>query len=177
MWRVKRILACALSLFGVAHAQDVDPRTPLMLDLPKGVAIAVTPITRQQWQAVMGSEHTLTVRQANEAQNGVSWEAAQDYTRQLSALTGDEYRLPTWEEWLLATRSVPELGMQPGVSEWTSSCAADGDCRVRRVRGGVWCSAEQESPYAATPCAWPVTHRSTGLGFRVVRMVKAKQKP
>ena len=126
----------------------------------------------------------------------VNWNDAQEYVRWLSAETGQEYSLPTEEDWANAAVGTSEgCGLDPDQSgtcpapysepndvglrdmvgnvwEWTSDCW-EGNCDAHIARGSAW----TESPTTLSPnarSAIPAGYRHFGLGFRVARVVDNK---
>lgn len=68
--------------------------------------ISQTEITQGQWKAVMGALplHIGNNMGDNYPVVGVTWDDCQDYVKKLSALTGQEFRLPTEAQWEFAAR-------------------------------------------------------------------------
>lgn len=68
--------------------------------------IAMTEVTQAQWRAVMGSDPAqLKFEDCDECPvESITWNEAQEFLKQLNALTGKRYRLPTEAEWEFAAR-------------------------------------------------------------------------
>ena len=66
-------------------------------------SIGETEVTQALWQAVMGSNPS-DFSGSNKPVEYVSWVYCQDFIRQLNALTGENFRLPTEAEWEYAAR-------------------------------------------------------------------------
>jgi uncharacterized protein (TIGR02145 family) len=62
------------------------------------------PVTRGEWQALMGPDPVHVRDDPNLPVSSVSWEDAEDFISQLNALTTGGYRLPTEAEWEYAAR-------------------------------------------------------------------------
>lgn len=60
-------------------------------------------ITQREWVRVMGYNNSMFVSPKNPVEN-ITWYEAQEFVAKLSQLTGDNYRLPTEEEWEWAAR-------------------------------------------------------------------------
>lgn len=128
-WRWVAVAGAALTVavFGVvlwlAHWQDDGIR---MCDCG-GYALSETPVTRAQWQAVMGGA---TPEPGTERwpMTNVSWSEVTNFCARLSAQDGRLYRLPTAAEWTGAYRKgntaqamTPETTMDVGLR--TQNCA------------------------------------------------------
>lgn len=92
-----------------------------------GYALSETPVTRAQWQAVMGGT---TPEPGTERwpMTNVSWSEVTNFCARLSAQAGRLYRLPTAAEWTRAYRKgntaqtmTPETTMDVGLR--TQNCA------------------------------------------------------
>jgi formylglycine-generating enzyme required for sulfatase activity len=59
------------------------------------------PVTQAQWEAVMGQNPAHFIDNERPVES-VSWEDSQTFIKQLNALTGKNYRLPTEAEWEFA---------------------------------------------------------------------------
>jgi len=62
------------------------------------------PVTQEQWQVIMGNNPS-RFQGAKRPVDGVSWNGAQDFCREMSAKTGQTVRLPTEAEWEFACRA------------------------------------------------------------------------
>ncbi len=65
--------------------------------------IGETEVTRELWQAVMGTSSSSS-GEKNLPISGVSWEVCQNFIAELNAMTGKKFRLPTEAEWEYAAR-------------------------------------------------------------------------
>jgi formylglycine-generating enzyme required for sulfatase activity len=61
-------------------------------------------VTQAQWRAVMGANPS-RFKGGNLPVENVSWDDAKEFCRNLSQMTGEEYRLPTEAEWEYACRA------------------------------------------------------------------------
>jgi len=61
------------------------------------------PVTQKQWKAVMGS-NSGNITDDNYPVQGVSWDNAKKFIRELNKLTNRNYRLPTEAEWQYAAK-------------------------------------------------------------------------
>lgn len=69
-----------------------------------GFAMGKTPVTQEQWQAVMGTNPAHFSGPSRPVEN-VSWWEAMEFCDRLSKMTGKFYRLPTEAEWEYACRA------------------------------------------------------------------------
>ena len=67
-------------------------------------AIGKFEITQEQWKALMGNNPSRFISALSPVEQ-VSWDDAQEFTKKLSEVTGQQYRLPTEAEWEFAARS------------------------------------------------------------------------
>ena len=66
--------------------------------------IGITPVTQQQWEAVMGSTPS-SFNGGDRPVEQVSWDDAVNFCKRLSKKEGKRYRLPTEAEWEYACRA------------------------------------------------------------------------
>ena len=84
---------------------DDDEKPVHQVDVP-AFAIGKTEVTQAQWRAVMGSNPSKFSDDCDHCPvERVSWHAAQEYLKRLSAGTGQRYRLPSEAEWEYACRA------------------------------------------------------------------------
>jgi len=82
---------------------DEKPQHPVTLTKP--FFLGKTPVTQEQWKAVMGSEPSVFKGAKHPVEN-VSWHEAQEFIRRLNGIEGtNNYRLPTEAEWEYAARA------------------------------------------------------------------------
>jgi formylglycine-generating enzyme required for sulfatase activity len=65
--------------------------------------IGETEVTQELWQAVMGNNPSYFSGSQNPVA-GVNWSSCQTFIKELNALTGKQFRLPTEAEWEFAAR-------------------------------------------------------------------------
>ncbi len=65
--------------------------------------IGQTEVTQELWEAVMGSQPSAFSGNKKPVER-VSWEDCKEFIRQLNAITGQQFRLPTEAEWEFAAR-------------------------------------------------------------------------
>jgi formylglycine-generating enzyme required for sulfatase activity len=87
---------------GEKFRQEEEVQHKVTLSRP--FRIGMTEITQQQWDFVMGSNHS-EHQGGNLPVERVSWLNATEYCRKLSEKEGKKYRLPTEAEWEYACRS------------------------------------------------------------------------
>ncbi|MDD5961519.1 MAG: SUMF1/EgtB/PvdO family nonheme iron enzyme [Bacteroidales bacterium] len=66
--------------------------------------IGETEVTQELWEAVMGSNPSEFIGDNQRPVESVSWDACQEFIKELNQLTGKEFRLPTEAEWEYAAR-------------------------------------------------------------------------
>lgn len=69
--------------------------------------IGATEVTQALWVAVMGSNPAYSAGENLPVEN-VSWEDCQEFIKRLNRITGQNFRLPTEEEWEFAARGGKE---------------------------------------------------------------------
>ncbi len=84
--------------------KDEQPIHPVTIQPFKMSAI---PVTQAQYEAVMGHNPSEFKGADNPVEN-VSWNAAKEFCKKLSELTGREYRLPSEAQWEYACRAGSE---------------------------------------------------------------------
>lgn len=62
-------------------------------------------VTREQWQAVMGSNPATSEKGGQYPVDSVSWNDTREFIKRLNQKTGKKWRLPTEAEWEYAARS------------------------------------------------------------------------
>ncbi|MBI3444376.1 MAG: SUMF1/EgtB/PvdO family nonheme iron enzyme [Magnetospirillum sp.] len=72
--------------------------------IAKPYAIGRFEVTQAEWEALMGSNPSLTKGATNPVEH-VTWREAREYAKRLKEKTGKPYRLPTDAEWELAARA------------------------------------------------------------------------
>jgi formylglycine-generating enzyme required for sulfatase activity len=73
--------------------------------LTRGFYLGAYPVTREQWQAVMGTTPGRPRRRKNLPVETVSWDDCQAFVQKLRQTEGRPYRLPTEAEWEYACRA------------------------------------------------------------------------
>ncbi len=72
--------------------------------IAKAFAVGIYEVTQAEWRTIMGSNPSLYKEDKNPVQ-GVFWDEAKEFSRKLSAKTGQEYRLLSEAEWEYAARA------------------------------------------------------------------------
>ena len=80
-----------------------DDENPVHSVTLSGYYIGKTEVTQALWKTVMGSNPS-SFKGDNLPVECVSWDDCQEFIRKLSALTGQNFRLPTEAEWEFACR-------------------------------------------------------------------------
>ena len=91
---------------GATSEQDSDAldwEKPVHSVTLSGYFIGKTEVTQALWKAVMGSNPSFFEGDNRPVEN-VSWYDCQEFIRELNALTGQNFRLPTEAEWEFACR-------------------------------------------------------------------------
>jgi hypothetical protein len=148
-----------------------------MSDPPMTFEIARFPVTVAEYACFVSAggtppswaneEWERQAERRDRAVRGIAWTDAQAYVGWLSAITGDHWRLPTPDEWELATRNAGEKPVDGQVWEWCKKLA-----RTPAVEAGD----EYENWYLRIgvyhgPALNPLSASRLGpsIGFRVVR--------
>jgi formylglycine-generating enzyme required for sulfatase activity len=100
-------------------------------------ALGRVPVTQAQWRALVGEPRSRFKGDRLPVEN-VSWEAAGELCRRLSACTGRPYRLPTEAEWEYAARAGTTTPFAFGrtlTSDWANYC---GEHTYAREPGGLY---------------------------------------
>lgn len=84
------------------------------------------PITQAQWQAIMG-DNPSKFQEANHPVDQVSWFLAEEFCQTLSAVTGQDYRLPSEAEWEYAARAGTNTPFHFGETITTDLANYDGN--------------------------------------------------
>lgn len=82
-----------------AHSNE-KPAHKVQLD---SFSIGRTPVTQEQWEAVMGNNPSC-FKGAKLPVESVSWDDCQKFIKKLNQMTGKTFRLPTEAEWEFAVR-------------------------------------------------------------------------
>jgi uncharacterized protein (TIGR02996 family) len=94
--------------------------------LTRGFWLGVTPVTQEQWQAVMGSNPSRFREEHNLPVERVSWESCQKCCDKLTQVAGTTCRLPTEAEWEYACRGGTTTPFHFGVTISTDQANYDG---------------------------------------------------
>lgn len=86
--------------------QRIDGVILEMVSIPahRPLWVGKYPVTQAQWKAVTGTNPS-RFKGDNLPVESVSWDDAKEFCKKLSAMTGQEYRLPTEDEWEYACRA------------------------------------------------------------------------
>ena len=116
-------------------------------------SIGRTPVTQEQWEAVMGNNPSL-FKGAKLPVESVSWDDCQTFIKKLNQMTGKTFRLPTEAEWEFAARggnrskgykysgsnNVQDVawlwensGDKPLSGEWNKEMVLSNHCRTHEV--------------------------------------------
>ena len=86
-----------------ANVKQPDPSLPCIKIVEQPFYISQQPVTREQWKRVMNTEPWGNKEQNDSSidpiANWVTWPAAQEFCKKLSAIDGNVYRLPSQSEW------------------------------------------------------------------------------
>jgi formylglycine-generating enzyme required for sulfatase activity len=116
---------------------------------------AVTEVTQEQWQAVMGSNPAHFVKCGSQCPiERISWHEAQVFIKRLNALEKtDTYRLPTEAEWEYACRSGTRTAFNVGACLSSQQANYDGSIPMAGCTKGKY----RQSPVKVAefaPNAW-----------------------
>ncbi len=84
--------------------ENMDDACPVHKVMLSAFHIQATPVTQAQYEAVMGRDPSY-FKGPDRPVERVSWNDAVDFCNKLSALTGENYRLPSEAEWEYACRA------------------------------------------------------------------------
>lgn len=114
----------------------------------RSYSIGATEVTQALWEAVMGSNPSMT-QSPNLPVSNVTWDDCQEFIQKLNAQSGSHFRLPTEAEWEYAARSkATDDGKKiPSGSVYKqNSCKSVNECGInplgiKGMNGNVaeWC--------------------------------------
>ena len=116
---------------GSSEEYAYSDEQPVHLVTLSTYSIGQTEVTQELWEAVMGSNPS-EFQGSKRPVERVSWEACQNFIRELNSLTGQNFRLPTEAEWEYAARG----GKKTNGHEYAGSSAIndvawyDGNCSM-----------------------------------------------
>lgn len=86
-------------------SDETDNERPIhLVMLSRDYYIGRFPVTQELWRAVMGTEAFCYFKGDRLPVESVTWDECQVFTRRLSELTGEDFRLPTEAQWEYAAR-------------------------------------------------------------------------
>ena len=100
-------------------SREID-ETQHRVTLAKGYWLGATPITQEQWQAVVGSNPSHFKVGANLPVEKVTWHDCQTFCQKVGQATGHQFRLPSEAEWEYACRAGTTTAFW-----WGDSSSAD----------------------------------------------------
>jgi uncharacterized protein (TIGR02996 family) len=121
--------------------------------LTRGFWMGVFPVTQGQWRAVMGSNPFWLKGEGLPVEN-VSWDACQDFVRELGRTARERFRLPTEAEWEHACRSGTSTAFFFGDAASTDRANYDGNY-ISGPGGAKGAFREKSTPVGSfPPNAW-----------------------
>jgi uncharacterized protein (TIGR02996 family) len=120
------------------EARNNSLETQHRVILTQGYWLGIHPVTRGQWQAVMGSNPGDARGQNDLPVDGVSWDDCQEFIEHLGRKTGKRFCLPTEAEWEHACRAGTTTPFFFGETISAAQASYDGNYTYGESKEGVY---------------------------------------
>ena len=138
-----------------AHEAERNPEeTAHLVVLTQGFYLQTTPVTQNQWEAVM-KDNPSCFQAPDHPVDTVSWNDCQSFILLLNKLSGKRFRLPSEAEWEYACRAGTETAFALGNGHDLDSTQANFNGQFPAGQARAWQDRRQSTPVKSfLPNAW-----------------------
>jgi len=154
----------------IARADANDTGSAPSVSIKKSFAITVQGVSQAQFRRFCEDTFTPFPAQPRTGDDdpmvNVSWTEAREYLRWLSESTGQQYRLPSDDEWEFAAQLAKKSFSTGNVREWVETAWPDDESK-RMARGALY--ADDKTQLLSDRVQLNADSRDALTGFRAVR--------